>query len=81
MEYLIVFFGGGIGEALRHGVNRASSTWLGLDFPGTMFMNILGSLFMGVVAQFLLARSDNIQEWRLFFATGILGGCTTFSAF
>ena len=81
MEYLIVFLGGGLGAALRHGVNRASLTWLEVDFPGTMFVNILGSLFMGVLAQFLLARSDEIHEWRLFLATGVLGGFTTFSAF
>lgn len=81
MEYLIVFFGGGIGAALRHGVNRASFTWLGVDFAGTMFVNILGSLLMGALAQYLLARSAEIQEWRLFLATGVLGGFTTFSAF
>lgn len=81
MDYLIVFFGGGVGAALRHAVNRASLTWLGVDFPGTMFVNVLGSLFMGVLAQFLLGRSGEMQEWRLFLATGVLGGFTTFSAF
>ena len=44
-------------------------------------MNVVGSLFMGVLAQFLMMRSDELQEWRLFLATGVLGGFTTFSAF
>ncbi len=81
MDYLIVFFGGGIGAALRYSVGRASSAWLGMDFPGTMFVNIAGSLLMGALAQLLMGMSDDMQQWRLFLTTGVLGGFTTFSAF
>lgn len=80
--YLIVFIGGGIGAALRHGVNRASLSWLGPGFPyGTLLVNIAGGLLMGMLAEFLLVRGGGSQEWRLFLATGVLGGFTTFSAF
>jgi fluoride exporter len=82
MHYVLVFLGGGIGAALRHGVNRASLAWLGPGFPwGTLAVNVLGSFAMGLLAGLFLARSGIGEEARLFLATGILGGFTTFSAF
>jgi CrcB protein len=82
MGYLVVFIGGGIGAALRHGVNRAALAWLGPAFPwGTLIVNILGGLAMGLLAELFLVKGGGSQEWRLFLATGILGGFTTFSAF
>ena len=81
VSYLIVFLGGGVGAALRHGVNRLSLAYFGPGFPyGTMVVNVAGSLAMGVLAGLFLARGSS-QEWRLFLATGVLGGFTTFSAF
>lgn len=80
--YIVVFVGGGMGAVLRHGVNRASLAYLGASFPyGTMFVNIVGSLLMGALAQLFLAKAGEGQELRLFLATGVLGGFTTFSAF
>lgn len=80
--YLVVFIGGGIGAALRHGVNRASLAYLGPEFPyGTLFVNVVGGLLMGVCAELFLARGGGSQEFRLFLTTGLLGGFTTFSAF
>lgn len=80
--YLVVFVGGGIGAALRHGVNRAALTHLGPAFPyGTLFVNIVGGLLMGVMAELFLVKGGGSQEFRLFLTTGFLGGFTTFSAF
>jgi len=82
MGYLIVFFGGGLGAALRHGVNLASARLLGTAFPyATLIENVTGSLVMGLLAAYFAFRGDASQHWRLFFTTGILGGYTTFSAF
>ena len=82
MGYLIVFLGGGIGAALRHGVNIASARTLGTAFPyGTLTVNVVGSLIMGLLAAYFAFKGDATQHWRLFFTTGILGGFTTFSAF
>lgn len=82
MGYLLVFVGGGIGAALRHGVNRAALALLGYNFPfGTLVVNVLGSYFMGALAGLLLARGMGEHPVRLFLATGVLGGFTTFSAF
>jgi CrcB protein len=82
MGYLIVFIGGGLGAALRHGVNLAAARWLGLGFPfGTVTVNVTGSIAMGILAGYFAFKGGAPQHWRLFMATGILGGYTTFSAF
>jgi len=82
MGYLIVFLGGGLGAALRHGVNLAVARALGTAFPyGTLLINITGSFIMGLVAAYFAFKGDATQHWRLFLTTGILGGYTTFSAF
>jgi CrcB protein len=80
----LVFLGAGIGGVLRHGVNVVSLKWFGPSFPyGTMAINILGSGVMGLVAGFLAFKAGEgwTQSARLFLATGVLGGFTTFSAF
>ena len=82
MLYLIVFIGAGIGGALRHGVNVASSRLWGFGFPyGTLGVNIVGSFAMGLLAGYFAFRPGINQHVRLFLTTGILGGFTTFSAF
>ena len=82
MHYLVVFLGGGIGAALRHGVNRLAMSWFGTGFPaGTMIVNVAGSLLMGLLISWLAEGPPASQTLRLFLATGVLGGFTTFSAF
>ena len=82
MGFLIVFLGGGLGAALRHGVNLTSARLLGMAFPyATLFENVTGSLVMGLLAGYFAFKGDASQSWRLFLTTGILGGYTTFSAF
>jgi CrcB protein len=81
---LLVFLGAGIGGALRHGVNVACARACGTAFPwGTLVVNVAGSFAMGLLAAWLAFRAG--AEWsqgmRLFLATGVLGGFTTFSAF
>ena len=81
--FAIVFLGGGIGAALRHGVNLLSARWFGTAFPWhTLIENVTGSLAMGVLAgYFAFKGGEASQTWRLFLTTGILGGYTTFSAY
>jgi fluoride exporter len=82
MAYLLVFLGGGLGAALRHGVNVGMARWFGTGFPfGTLTVNVAGSLAMGLLIAYLAFKGDASQHWRLFIATGVLGGFTTFSAF
>ncbi|MEO6113689.1 MAG: fluoride efflux transporter CrcB [Sphingomicrobium sp.] len=83
MHWFLVFIGGGIGAAARHGVNRAALVMLGPGFPwSTLIVNVLGSLAMGLlIGAFAAAPAGVSNNLRLFLTTGILGGFTTFSAF
>jgi len=79
---LLVAMGGAIGSAARHGVNVLTLRMFGPNFPaGTLAVNLIGCLAMGVFIEVLARRLGGSQELRLFVATGILGGFTTFSAF
>ena len=83
-NYLLVFVGAGIGGTLRYAVNSVCARYCGPSFPwGTLTVNIAGSFLMGALAGWLAFKAG--EGWshplRLFLATGILGGFTTFSAF
>jgi CrcB protein len=83
-QALLVFLGAGLGGVLRHGVNLAAVRALGPGFPwSTLAVNVVGSFLMGALAGWLSLRVGEgwTQAARLFLATGILGGFTTFSAF
>jgi fluoride exporter len=79
----LVAIGGAIGAGSRHLVNLAALRWFGPGYPvGTLAVNVIGGLLMGLLAgYFALRYSGGGQGLRLFLATGILGGFTTFSAF
>jgi fluoride exporter len=47
---------------------------------GTLALNLIGCFLIRVVFGFS-EKGNMPSEWRLFLATGILGGFTTFSAF
>jgi len=80
--YFAVFVGSGLGAAVRHAVNRTSVAYFGPAFPyGTLIVNVVGGLLMGVLAELFLVKGGGSQEFRLFLTTGFLGGFTTFSAF
>jgi CrcB protein len=58
----LVFLGGGIGSALRHGVNLAAARLLGLSFPyGTFTVNVVGSLAMGALAAYFAFKGEASQ--------------------
>ena len=79
---LLVALGGAIGAGLRHLAGMAAMRLFGTGFPwGTLFVNAFGSLAMGILIAVLARRSATPSEVRLFLATGLLGGFTTFSAF
>ena len=83
MGALLVFVGGGLGAVLRQGVNRMAFHLIGPGLPwGTLIVNVLGSLAMGLLIGALAAVPGGVSHhMRQFLATGILGGFTTFSAF
>jgi CrcB protein len=76
---LLVGAGGMLGSMLRYLVTvfiRPQS------FPfATLWVNITGCLVIGVVMGMALRSEPFDNNWKLFLATGICGGFTTFSAF
>ncbi len=83
MRALWVVIGGGIGSVLRYWISGAAlAAWPGTMLPiGTIIVNILGCLVIGVLAGVSDARGLIGPEARAFLFTGLLGGFTTFSAF
>ena len=82
IAFLLVFLGGGLGSILRHAVNEKGPGLWGVTYPwSTVFVNIVGSLAMGLIAGWFALRGHSGQLPRLFLTTGILGGFTTFSTF
>ncbi|MGX5847939.1 fluoride efflux transporter CrcB [Mesorhizobium sp. PL10] len=78
---LLVVVGGGIGAGIRHLTNIGAMRLVGPNYPwGTMVINVVGSFAMGLFIATLMRRGGS-NELRLFVATGIFGGFTTFSAF
>lgn len=76
---LLVGLGGGVGSILRYGVSVLIHSKL---FPyATLAVNIIGSFIIGVVFALSIKQEGLPDTWKLFLATGICGGFTTFSAF
>ena len=78
----LIFIGGGLGAVARHFSGLLALRFLGAGFPyGTLFVNVLGSLAMGLFIGWLFRSGAEGSNLRLIVATGFLGGFTTFSAF
>jgi CrcB protein len=80
---VLVGIGGFIGSVLRFGVSGLVQEWTKRDdFPvGTLAVNVIGCLIIGIVSQLAEARAAFSPETRAFVVIGILGGFTTFSSF
>ena len=78
-SFLLIGLGGGVGSMCRY---WASLFLLNKSFPlATLLVNIIGSFIIGLVTAYALKSEWFAGNWKLFFATGICGGFTTFSAF
>lgn len=76
-----IALGGAIGAVLRFGVVQTSLRLWGTGFPvGTLLVNVVGSLAMGLAVEWLAARGMS-DLWRGFVTVGLLGALTTFSTF
>ncbi|TAN38863.1 MAG: fluoride efflux transporter CrcB [Verrucomicrobia bacterium] len=84
MNYLWVFFGGGLGSILRYILSGVIVRHVGETFPwGTLLVNVSGSFIIGFFATYTGpdGRWFVGPSFRTFFMIGICGGYTTFSAF
>ena len=79
---VLIAIGGAFGAVLRYGASISVYSLLGRGFPyGTLFVNVSGSLLMGMLSVILLDRFDPGPEWRAAVLVGVLGSFTTFSTF
>jgi fluoride exporter len=81
MNWLLIFFGGGLGAVLRYLFTFFLGKTDGNSFPfNTFFVNILGCFLIGLVFSYFL-KTRITESVYIFLAVGVLGGFTTFSSF
>jgi CrcB protein len=80
---LLIGLGGGIGSILRYltTVKIVNRLMILPAFWGTFAVNVIGCLIIGMVYGLSERYDWFTPQLRLFFATGLCGGYTTFSAF
>jgi CrcB protein len=79
---LLVGFGGFIGSVARYFLSRLNLQYDFYSIPvGTLSVNVLGSLIIGILTGISMKTELISAEWRLFLMVGICGGFTTFSSF
>lgn len=82
MQVFAIAIGGAAGAVVRYGMSNGVHSLLGRGFPyGTLSVNVLGSLLMGLLYILLLDRVTLSAEWRAISQIGFLGAFTTFSTF
>ena len=82
VQYVAVAIGAMLGANLRFILGNWAAERLGVDFPyGTLIVNVSGAFAIGLLLAFMSERVGIDPLWRLFFATGFLGGYTTFSSY
>lgn len=78
--FLIVF--GALGTLARYGLDGWIQYRVGSVFPaGTLAINVLGCLILGVIGQFGLNHITMSPDLRIGLTIGLMGGFTTFSTF
>jgi len=81
-QVVFIAVGGAVGAVLRYLVSTGVYQWWGRGFPwGTLVVNVVGSLAMGLLYVLLLERAISGPEWRAGLLIGLLGAFTTFSTF
>ncbi|MCY4420893.1 MAG: fluoride efflux transporter CrcB [Gammaproteobacteria bacterium] len=82
MTLASIAVGGAVGSVLRYLIQEQCIQWWGTKFPfGTLLVNAVGSLLIGVLSIVLIERWVVADEIRIALFVGLLGGFTTFSAF
>ena len=82
INLLAIGIGGAAGAVMRYLLSGWVYGLAGRGFPwGTLAVNVLGSLAMGLLYVLLLERAMLGPEWRAGLQVGLLGALTTFSTF
>jgi CrcB protein len=81
-NFLLVLLGGAAGAGLRYETGRLALRQFGPGFPwGTLLVNLLGGLAMGVLVGFMAGEGMTSRPAWFLLGVGVLGGFTTFSAY
>ncbi len=81
-KLLLVCVGGALGSGARYLVGTWSLAAFGPGFPrGTLIINVVGSTLLAVIMAASLASGSVSPQLRIFLATGVMGGFTTYSSF
>lgn len=79
---LAVALGGAFGAVSRYWLISAISAYNNQRFPwGTLVVNIVGSLLIGMLYVLITERMALSEQWRAILVVGYLGAFTTFSTF
>ncbi len=92
MNLILIAIGGALGSVARYLLSQATTNLIKASnylakfpqsFPwGTFVVNVMGSMFAGVLYYFVIKNFDNFDlRLKNFLFVGFLGGFTTFSAF
>ncbi|PLX93492.1 MAG: fluoride efflux transporter CrcB [Desulfuromonas sp.] len=82
MSYLAIAFFGGLGCLSRYLLSGWVYTLCGRTLPwGTLVVNVIGSLLLGLVMEGSLRSTLLSPTLRLAITVGFMGGFTTFSTF
>ena len=78
---IMVGCGSFLGGAARYLISVSMKT-MSKGFPwGTLAVNLVGCLIIGLLWGFFSKNSSESSSWALFMTVGICGGFTTFSTF
>ena len=82
INILAIASGGAIGAVLRYLLSNGTHLLVGRGFPyGTLLVNVIGCLAMGMLYVLFLERLTIGPEWRAAMQVGLLGALTTYSTF
>jgi len=82
INFILVMIGGALGSGSRYLLSAYITRAYPTVFPyGTFAVNIIGCLLIGIIYGVTERLQISSMQWRLFLATGLCGGFTTFSAF
>lgn len=82
LQLVTIAVAGALGALMRYWVSGWVYGLFGRSFPyGTLAVNFVGSMVMGLSFVLLVERLGSGPEWRAFVIVGFLGAFTTFSTF
>lgn len=82
LNVLLVALGGAVGASMRYIVSVfINRTFESAVLSGTLTVNLVGSLVIGIVMGLLSAQANFSEKTYFLLVVGILGGFTTFSSY